>query len=892
MKSSQFRFPPALATVVAAALGIAGLTAPAARAADPARTWSVGQPGTPSGPRLTAVVALDGRGALTLGVRRGDTTVLEPAPLGLVTDRADLSTGLNPQGRSDRLVHEDYHATTGKRLDRATTMTESRFSFTGGRGTRVDLVVRVSDQGVAYRYDLPATTGGTVQREVSAFQLPGDATAWLTPYAPGHEKHHGRSTASGAATGSFGYPALFQVRDSYVLLSESGVDGHYAASRLDHTAGSGRYTLHLDDTDVDINGPLTTPWRTATVGDLAGVTGSTFTDDLAPPSRIADTSWIKPGKVAWSWLAGARGVQADFEAQKSFVDYAAAHGWPYTVVDDGWAGQTWVPDLVRYARERGVGIMLWMHWHDLDTQAERDTVLTRMNDWGVVGLKIDYIESEAQAQFRWYDDILKATAEHRLMVTLHSSTIPNGMQRTWPHVVTMEAVRGAEYKGASIDDMTTIPFTRNVVGSMDYTPMDLQRSGHPNSEAAELALTVVYESGFQHLAGSLDVYRKRPEAERFLEQVPTVWDDSVLVSGRPGEGAAFARRSGDRWFIGSIAAGPAHTERVPLGFLGSGGGSRLVEVIRDGGNGLVRESRKVLPTDVLDVPVPANGGFAAVVCADRPGRTTCDDPVERVAPATLTLSSAKAELDPGSTTKVDGRFTVDRYGPVTDVSVQIDAPAGWRAEGTGTSAATLSAGEAITPSWTLTAPADAAPGTGHDLVVTARYHVVRGGTTVAVTKQRTVRVLVRHPGAVYVSELPFTAETPGHGPAERDTSNGESKAGDGTTLRIGGRAFDKGLGMHANGSVTVHLGGAYRRFTTLVGVDDEVAAGGRGSVVFEVVADGRVVATTPVMTAQSPARSIDVDTSGVTDLVLRVTDAGDGRSYDHADWADARVIKA
>ncbi|MET9402254.1 glycoside hydrolase family 97 catalytic domain-containing protein [Kitasatospora sp. NPDC002965] len=891
MKSFPSGVLPALAAVVAALMGVAVLAPATARAAGTAQTWSVGQPGSTSGPRIAALVALDDRGALTLGVKRGDTTVLEAAPLGLVTDRADLSTGLSPQSRTDRLVHESYRATTGKRLDRATTMTEARFSFTGGRGTRVDLVVRVSDQGVAYRYDLPTTTGGRVEREVSAFQLPGDATAWLTPYAPGHEKHHGRTTASGAATGSFGYPALFQVRDDYVLLSESGVDGRYAASRLDHTAGSGRYALKLDDTDVDVDGPLTTPWRTATVGDLPGVTGSTFTDDLAPPARITDTSWIRPGKVAWSWLAGARGVQADFEAQKAFVDYSAAHGWPYSVVDDGWAGQSWVPDLVRYAKERGVGIMLWMHWTDLDTAAERDTVLTRMNEWGVVGLKIDYIESETQAQFRWYDDILKATADHRLMVTLHSSTIPNGMQRTWPHVVTMEAVRGAEYKGASIGDMTTIPFTRNVVGSMDYTPMDLQRSGHPNSEASEVALTVVYESGFQHLAGSLEVYRQRPEAERFLEQVPTVWDDSVLVSGRPGEGAVFARRSGDRWFLGSIAAGPAHTERVPLGFLGSGGGSRLVEVVRDGAKGLVRESRRVRSTDVLDVPVPANGGFAAIVCADLPGRTACDEPVERVAPATLTLSSPKAEVEPGAATRIDGRFTVDRYGPVTDVSVQIDTPAGWRAVGTGTTAASLSAGEAVTPSWTLTAPADAAPGTGHDLVVTARYQVVRGGTTSVVTKQRTVRVFVRHPGVVYVSELPFAAQTAGHGPAERDTSNGESEAGDGRTLRIGGRAFDRGLGMHANGSVTVRLGGAYRRFTALVGLDDEVAAGGRGSVVFEVVADGRVVATTPVTTAQSPARSIDVDTSGVTELTLRVTDAGDGRSFDHADWADARLTR-
>ncbi len=635
MKQSPLGFRSRLAATLAVILGLPALIPLPAHAAED-RSWSISQP-HPSPHGLTATVSLDGAtGTLSLTVLRGGTTVLEPAPVGLVTDSADLSSGLHPQGRADRRVREKYTALTGKRRDRDTLMNETRLSFTGARERRLDLVVRVSGEGVAYRYALPEAKREAVRGEASAFQLPEGATAWLTRYEASHEQPHTRSAASAAPTGSFGYPALYQVGNSYVLLSESGVDGRYSGSRLNHRSGSGRYTVALADPEVRIDGPSATPWRTAVIGSLARVTGSTLTDDLAPPSRVEDTSWIRPGTVAWSWLAGGRPAQRNLETQQTFVDYSAAHGWPYTLVDEGWATETWMPELVDYAASRGVGVLAWLRWTDLDTPAEREATLTRMNEWGVSGLKIDFIGSEAQERQRWYDDVLAATAAHKLLVTFHGSTVPNGMQRTWPHVMTLEAVRGAEYRNVSIGDMTTLPFTRNVVGSMDYTPMAFHRGGRALSDAGELALAVVYESGFQHFAGSLDAYRKRPEAERFLEQTPTVWDDTGLVSGRPGEAATFARRSGDRWFLGSIAAGGGHEQRVPLRFLGTG--RWLVETVRDGADGLVREARRARRGDTLTVPVPAHGGFAAVACPARPGVTSCYRPVHRVPPSTLAVT--------------------------------------------------------------------------------------------------------------------------------------------------------------------------------------------------------------------------------------------------------------
>lgn len=890
-----------LATVLTAVLGAGTAVAPqAASAADTGakdrdRVWKVSRHAAAAAPGdpLAAYVGLDGgTGALSLSVRRGADTVLEPAPLGVVTGTADLTSGLRLRGTSTRQVVERYTTTTGKQRERTARMAQTRFSFTGEGGARLDLVVRVSDDGVAYRYVLPDSDGGdggvTVRSEASAFQLPADAPAWLMPYTVNYERPRTETTAGAAAAGEYGYPSLFQVGGDFVLLTESDVDGRYAGSRLVHQAGSGRYSVKLADQEITSGGPLETPWRTAIIGDLPTVTTSTLVDDLAPDSKIADTSWIKPGTVAWSWLAGFGGAQRSLETQKEFVDYSAAHGWEYTLVDDGWKTTDWMPELIEYAEARGVRILLWMHWTDLDTAAERKETLDRIQGWGAVGLKIDFMDSDSKERFGWYDDILADTARRELLVNFHGSTIPHGIQRTWPHVMTMEAVYGAEQGNISVADITTLPFTRNVVGSMDYTPMGFQFGQHHNSEAAELAMSVVYESGFQNYAGSVKAYQDRPELERFLEQVPTVWDETRLLSGHPGDGATFARRHGDRWFLGSVTAGAAATQRVPLTFLG--GGDWRVETVRDGQGGeggLVRDSRVMRRGDTLEVPTVENGGFAALVCPVRPGQTTCDEPVDRVPLSTLTATPEKTEGEPGSPVDVTGRYVVDEFGPVEDVTVSATAPQGWTVEGGDAHAAELPTGQALTGQWKVNVPQDAEFGYT-DVVVAAEFRVPGGAPDAPrLRSERTVRIFVSPPGVDYVSDLPFVSESNGWGPVERDASNGENTGGDGGPLTIRGKEYDKGLGTHAASEVVVDVGGRYDRFTAQVGVDDEVRES--GSVVFEVVGDGEVLATTGVLTNADAAFAVDVDVTGVQRLTLRVTDGGDGINFDHGDWADAQL---
>ncbi|MFB7657879.1 MULTISPECIES: glycoside hydrolase family 97 catalytic domain-containing protein [unclassified Streptomyces] len=880
---SHSRFLTWLAVVLSAALGVGALTVPTSAAERKIENWTVTQPSGSKNDILAANIRLDAsRGALSLSVSSGETAVLESAPLGIVTTATDLSSGLRLRGQRTQEVTEQYETTTGKERRRSTRMTQTRFSFEGENGARLELLVRVSDDGVAYRYVLPEQGDVTVLREASAFQLPAASPAWLKPYTLNYERLHTETTAAAAPAGDFGYPSLFQVGERYVLLTESDVDGRYAGSRLVHQAGTGRYTVELADERITSPGPLVTPWRTAIIGDLAAVTESTLVDDLAPASRIEDTSWIRPGKVAWSWLAGFGAAQRSLETQQRFVDYSAAHGWEYTLVDDGWKATDWMPELIAYAQQRGVKVLLWMHWRDLDTAAEREVILPKVKGWGAAGLKIDFMDSDSQARFRWYDDMLEATAQQKLLVNFHGSTIPHGIQRTWPHVMTMEAVYGAEQGSVPIRDVATLPFTRNVVGSMDYTPMGFQFGTRNTSEAAELALSVVYESGFQNFAGSVKAYRDRPQLERFLDQVPTVWDESRLLSGHPGDGATFARRHGDRWFLGSVTAGAAATQRVPLDFLD--GGHWRVDVVRDGHAGLVRESQVVDRHDTLSVPTEQNGGFAALVCRSKPGRTTCDRPVDRMPLTTLTVEPREILAEQGASFQVDGRFLVEEFGPANDVTLTATGPKGWTLEGSGAEAGQLPTGKALDARWTVRVPTDAAYGYS-DVAVTVGYRVPGGSAALRI--QRTVRVFVSPPGVDFVSDLPFAAERNGWGPVERDMSNGENRAGDGGPLRIRGTAYDKGLGMHADGEVSVDIGGAYDRFTSEVGIDDMVA--GEGSVVFEVIGDGRVLATTGVLTPSDDAYLIDVDILGVQRLTLRATDGGDGVSFDHADWGDAQL---
>jgi hypothetical protein len=567
----------------------------------------VSLPAIATPPLATLVFRDGGRPVLSITDPHGLTLVDET--LGLRTTDADLTHDLRLIGTTQRQLNERYRMTVGKRLDRNANLSETRYALQNDKGQKLDVVVRIANDGVAFRYELPGATRATVTGEATAFTVPATAKAWLLPYNPQYEKERIETTAGGAAPGDFGYPSLFRVGDNYMLITEANADGRYDGSRLTHTANSGRYALTLADARVESTG--ITPWRTVIAGDLATVAESTLVDDLADPARFSDTSWIRPGKVAWSWLSE-HDSPSNAQRQRAYVDFAARNRIPYVLVDEGWS-DTWVPDLVRYANAKHVDILLWFHWSKLDTPSKRIAELTRVKGWGVKGVKIDFMESDSQARYRWYDDTLADTAKLQLMVNFHGATIPHGLARTWPHLMSMEGVRGAENDAPAVGN-TIQPYTRNVVGSMDYTPVAFDAGRKEASIAHEVALPIVFESGWTHLADMPEAYERRPQALAFLDQVPTVWDETKLIGGTPGQDAIFARRSGDRWFIGAIAAGAGRRLTAPLASLGVG--PWHADIVRDGtGRGdVVRTAQTVTADGSLSFDVPVNGGFAAILC--------------------------------------------------------------------------------------------------------------------------------------------------------------------------------------------------------------------------------------------------------------------------------------
>jgi alpha-glucosidase len=852
--------------------------------------WSVEGP---KGSPLDAELTLDSAGRVALDVTKGETTVVSATRLGLLGSDGDLRSGLSFVGRDDAKVKDSYTMTTGKEERREYTHSESVFEFENEAGDRFAIAVRLADDGVAYRYLIEGDGEHRVDDESGSWVFPADGTAWMQrSYAVNYEAEWMTTTATAAnGSGSVGYPALFHQEDDYVLLTESDVHGDYSGSHLSHGTGSLSYGVDLfQGQPVTSTGDLSTPWRVAIIGGLDGVVESTLVDDLATPNQLEgdDTDWIQPGVSSWSWLTDWNSPK-DEARQRDFVDLSARMGWRYVLLDEGWDA-SWVPRTVRYAHTKGVDVIIWFHSRDLRTQEQRDEWLPKLASWGVSGIKVDFMDTDSQEIHQWYDQIAADTAKHHLMINFHGASLPTGLQRTWPHIMAYEAVRGAE-NGINPERSLTVPFTRNVVGSMDWTPVTFSRGNGNSSKAHEVAMAIVYESGWQHMSDKPESYDAEPNAVPFLQNLPESWEETMLVGGEPGSNIVLARRSGDRWFVGGMRAGSGDALELPLA--GFGGKRLLVDLLTDdGANGSATRKSTVAASagDVLSVPTANNGGFAAVVCPATPHRDTCLEPVDPAPAADLAVEPADGQVQPGASFEVTAAFSVaDR--DVRKVVLTPSAADGWSVDGGEFTAGRLAAGEVLQATWTVTAPADGASGTV-ELPIIAEYR--DGGRRFTASSQATVWVTPPPlDGVVYVSDLEWTQQSNGYGPIERDQSNGQAAAGDGRPLEIDGVTYEKGVGMHATGSLTTWLGGTCSAFDAVVGIDDEVletpGESGIGSVRFQLFGDGVLLAETAVLTNDDAALPLHVDVTGVQRLQLVAHEATNGKNFDHADWADAKL---
>ncbi|WP_275739067.1 glycoside hydrolase family 97 protein [Halorhabdus sp. SVX81] len=562
---------------------------------------------------LTAEVDPDG----TIWLERDDTRVLDPSPYGIRTPYGQFPGDFDLREQSRAEIDETYELSHGKESSPHHLATETTLTFAGDGGT-VDLQVRVATDGVAYRYHIEGDHDQyLLPGDESGFRFPDGAVAWVSEYQANHEGHSCQSPVT-ALEGEYNLPGLFRVGESWALIAEAGVDGTWMAGRLadadDHPVGvdiafpEASPTSHVWGHD-----PVTSPWRVAIVGDLATVVESTLPTDLLEGPAF-DPEWVEPGRVGWSWWSSGSQVR-DLETLTDYVDYAEERGWEYVLVDFEW-DEAWIPDLVEYANERGIGVELWANFIDLNTESKREQRLSRWSEWGVDGIKVDFMDSDDQGRMQFYTDLAADAAEYELTVNFHGSAVPTGLRRRYPNILTYEGVRGAEYykwDTNTPEHNTILPFTRNVVGPMDYTPVTFSADRRLTSAGHELALSVVYESGLQHFADSIESYADYPLAEDVLEAVPAAWDETVFLGGHPGSEATLARRRGEQWFVGSITAGPARTVEVSLPELDFLDDSATATVTTDAGDGAGLEAfeREVSPGGTLSVPVAEHGGFVA-----------------------------------------------------------------------------------------------------------------------------------------------------------------------------------------------------------------------------------------------------------------------------------------
>ncbi|HEU4723120.1 MAG TPA: glycoside hydrolase family 97 catalytic domain-containing protein [Gemmatimonadaceae bacterium] len=583
--------------------------------------------------------------------------VIERSPLGIRRASIDFTRNFELIGASAVTeVSGFYRMVTGKQLEVRTRARQRVFTFRKGTGGLMTITVRAMRDGVAFRYGFPgAGVQDSVTGEATGFRLP-PGRAWLQPYqrvatwAPAYESDYRNGIPIGTnAPENVGWalPMLFRTSDAWVLVTEAGLDRTSFGVHVEQRAEGGLYRVRLPEDEetygvapqaAAITLPWASPWRVLVIGStLSTIVESTLVTDLAQPQAFGDVSWIKPGRVSWSWWSDMTSPR-DYQKIFPFVDLASRLRWEYSLLDAGWqqmrnGGDA--ADLAEYARARGVGLIAWYNSggaHNRANDGPRDLMvdpetrraeMKRIAALGFKGIKVDFMQSDKQYVIALYQDILRDAYANRLFVDFHGSTIPRGWQRTYPNLLTMEAVRGSEQYGDSIFQRnaatfnTIYPFTRNVIGSMDYTPMIFgdarDRLPHLTTNPHELALAVVFESGLQHFVSTPAMIDAQPEYVRdFLTAVPTVWDETRLVDGYPGRLAVLARRRGADWYVGAITSDTmVSAVEVPLRFLGAG--TYDVGLISDGEDvdRFAYSTETLIRRDTMTVELAPRGGFVA-----------------------------------------------------------------------------------------------------------------------------------------------------------------------------------------------------------------------------------------------------------------------------------------
>ena len=635
---------------------------------------------SPDGRTRLELSARDGK--LSYSVSRDGATVIAPSPLGLATSLGPLDGGsLQVAGVERKTVDEVYRPVAGKAASVADRYSQVELQLAGKTSSvKLNLIARAYDDGVAFRYVLPQQAGNgkdiEITSEATGFHFPADYQCW--GFNPGrHENSHEGEFDSVPASAIrpahlFDAPLVcktgvkqttFAIAEAdkrnyagayYSGRGEGGLGVQVALSPLPHGGNGASWTRPAVRASL-AGAPLATPWRVVMLADTpGGLAASSLIATLGSPSAIGDTSWIKPGKAAWDWwngwAAGIPDAGVNTATYRAYIDFAAAMGLEYILIDEGWyegssetpapanvlkpVPQMDMPAIVAYARGKGIGVWAWLQWKQLDRQM--DEALALYQSWGLKGIKVDFMDRNDQEMVGYYHRLLGKAAAHRLMVNLHGAYPPDGLARTYPNYMTQEGVLGAEYnkwsKRITATHNVTLPFTRMILGPIDYTPGGFRslppeqfpariRSARPfvqTTRGQAVAMYVVYDSPLAMVADSPDAYRNADgswaDGAAFIGKVPTSWDETRVIDGDIGQFIVTARRKGDKWYLGAMTNERPRTLQVPLSFMRDGVQYRA-EILQDGKDAthLHASEEQVTAASRIRLALAGSGGAVVVL---------------------------------------------------------------------------------------------------------------------------------------------------------------------------------------------------------------------------------------------------------------------------------------
>jgi alpha-glucosidase len=576
---------------------------------------------SPTG-KVVITFALTDDGAPAYSVSYAAKPVVADSRLGLtLRQTGPLAAGFRVLDVKRASRDERYPLVAGKTReghDRCEEMTVA-LEKAGEHPIRLDVVFRAFDDGAAFRYVLPVQEGlphVDIVSEDSRFRFLADHQAWvlqLASFTTSNEREFVPMPLLGIKPESIvGPPLTIETGDGLVVsLAEANLRKwsglHFA--RVEGGNDSRHPTLITklaplpSNPGIVVRGapPMQSPWRVLMLGAKPGdLVESTILTNLADPNEIGDTSWIKPGKVAWDWWNGPVVPNVPWKAGMNdetfryFIDFASEFGLEYVLIDAGWYGDHRdgeaditrsipgmdIPALVEYGKGKNVRLMVWLNWETV--RDHMDVAFPLYEKWGLAGVKVDYMDRKDQEIVAFYQRAARTAARYHLVIDFHGAYAGSGEERTFPNWLTREGVMGLEYLKWS--DRTTprhnvtIPFTRMLLGPMDYTPGGFRNVSKeafvPRNElplamgtrAHQLAMYVVYDSPLQMLSDTPPAYRGQPGSE-FLKVVPPTWDETKVLDGKIGEYVVIARRHGDDWFVGAMTDLPRKVA-IPLGFLG------------------------------------------------------------------------------------------------------------------------------------------------------------------------------------------------------------------------------------------------------------------------------------------------------------------------------------